>query len=79
MSAKHFFTFLAGAAAGAAIAWLATSEKGQETVAELKEKATDGINQLGNTLGDFKEKAKATAKAAVETVEEAVMQKQQQK
>ncbi len=76
MSAKHFFSFLAGAAAGAAVAWLFTSEKGQETVAEIKEKAADGIEQLGKAFEDFKEKAKASAKAAVETVEEVVKKQQ---
>lgn len=76
MSAKNFFSFLAGAAAGAALAWLFTSEKGQETVAEIKEKAADGIEQLGNAFEDFKEKAKASAKAAVETVEEVVKKQQ---
>ena len=74
MSANNFFSFLAGAAAGAAVAWLLTSEKGQETVAEIKEKAADGFEQLGNACEDSKEKAKAAARAAVETVEEAVKQ-----
>jgi len=74
MSANNFFSFLAGAAAGAAVAWLLTSEKGQETVAEIKEKAADGFEQLGNAFEDIKEKAKASARAAVETVEEAVKQ-----
>jgi gas vesicle protein len=74
MSANNFFSFLAGAAAGAAVAWLLTSEKGQETVAEIKEKAADGFEQLGNAFEDIKDKAKASARAAVETVEEAVKQ-----
>jgi gas vesicle protein len=76
MSANNFFSFLAGAAAGAAVAWLLTSEKGQETVAELKDKAAAGMDQLGNAFEEFKDKAKASAKAAVETVEEAVKQQQ---
>jgi gas vesicle protein len=76
MSANNFFSFLAGAAAGAAVAWLFTSEKGQETVAELKEKAAAGMDELGNAFEEIKGKAKASAKAAVETVEEAVKQKQ---
>ena len=75
MSARHFFTFLVGAAAGAAVAWMVSSEKGKETVAEIKEKATEGFDQLGNALGELKEKAKASAKAAVETAEEAIKQK----
>ena len=64
MSANNFFSFLAGAAAGAAVAWLLTSEKGQETVAEIKEKAADGFEQLGNAFEDIKDKAKASARAA---------------
>ena len=76
MSANNFFSFLVGAAAGAAVAWLFTSEKGQETVAELKEKAAAGMDELGNAFEEIKCKAKASAKAAVETVEEAVKQKQ---
>lgn len=76
MSASKFFSFLVGAAAGAAAAWLFTSEKGKETVADIKEKATAGFDQLENAMEDFKDKAKATAKAAVETIEEAVEKKQ---
>lgn len=72
MSANHFFSFLAGAAAGAAVAWLLTSEKGQETVAEFKEKAAAGLDQLGNAVEDFKAQAEAKARAAVDTVEEAI-------
>lgn len=75
MSANHFFSFLVGAAAGAAVAWLLTSEKGQETAAELKSKAAAGLDQLENAVEDFKAKAEATAKAAVDTVEEAVGKK----
>ena len=72
MSANHFFSFLVGAAAGATVAWLLTSEKGQETVAEIKEKASAGLDQLENAVDDFKPKAGAKAKAAVESVEEAL-------
>ena len=75
MSSNHFFSFIVGAAAGAAVAWLLTSEKGQETAAELKEKASAGLDQLGNAVEDFKAKAEAKARAAVETVEEAVGRK----
>ena len=76
MSANHFFSFLAGAAAGAAVAWLLTSEQGKETAAELKEKAVEGLNQLENAVEDFKAQAGAKAKAAMETVEEALGNKQ---
>ena len=74
MSANHFFSFLAGAAAGAAVAWLLSSEKGQETLTEIKDKASAGVDELGDTFEDLKDKAKATAKAAVETVEDAIKQ-----
>lgn len=76
MSANRFFSFLLGAAAGAAAAWFFTTEKGQETVAEIKEKAAAGFDQLGNAVEDLKDKAKATARAAVETLED-VVEKQQ--
>jgi len=76
MSASKFFSFLVGAAAGAAAAWWLASDKGQETVAELKEKAAAGFDQLGNAVDDLKQKAKASAKAAVESLEEVVEKKQ---
>jgi gas vesicle protein len=76
MSAGKFFSVLVGAAAGAAAAWWLHSEKGQETVADIKEKAAAGFDQLGNAVEDLKVKAKASAKAAVETLEEAVEKKQ---
>ena len=72
MSANNFFTFLAGAAAGAAVAWLLSSEKGRETAENIKRRAAEGLDQLENAVEDIKAKAEATAKAAAETVEEAV-------
>lgn len=76
MSANNFFTFLAGAAAGAAVAWLLSSEKGKQTVDDLKRKAAEGLGELENTVEDIKLKAEATAKAAADTVKEAVGAKQ---
>lgn len=75
MSSNNFFTFLVGAAAGAAVAWMLTSEKGKETAEELRRKAAEGLGELENKVEDLKAKAEATAKAAVETVEEAVGKK----
>ena len=75
MSANHFFSFLMGAAAGAAVAWLLTSEQGKETAAELKAKASAGLDQLENAVEDFKAKAEQKAKAAAETVEEVIGKK----
>ena len=72
MSTNHFFTFLAGAATGAAVAWLLSSEKGRETTENIRRRAAEGLDQLENAVEDFKAKASAAAKAAVETVEEAV-------
>lgn len=70
MSTKGFFAFLAGAAAGAAAIWLTKTEEGREKVDQIKKKAASGLNELENAVEDFKDKAEATAKAAVETVEE---------
>ena len=72
MSANNFFTFLAGAATGAAVAWLLTSEKGKQTAEELKRRAAEDLGELENTVEDLKFKAEGAAKAAAQTVKEAV-------
>jgi ElaB/YqjD/DUF883 family membrane-anchored ribosome-binding protein len=72
MSTKGFLAFLAGAAAGAAAIWLAKTDEGRETIDQLKKKAASGLDELENAVENFKDKAEATAKAAVETVEEKV-------
>ena len=72
MSGNKFFSFLFGAAAGAAVAWLLSSEKGKQTAEDLKRRAAEGLGDLENAVEDLKVKAEATARAAAETVEEAV-------
>jgi ElaB/YqjD/DUF883 family membrane-anchored ribosome-binding protein len=72
MSTKGFLAFLAGAAAGAAAIWLAKTDEGREKIDQLKKKAASGLDELENAVENFKDKAEATAKAAVETVEEKV-------
>lgn len=73
MSTKGFLAFLAGAAAGAAAIWLAKTDEGREKIDQLKKKAASGLDELENAVENFKDKAEATAKAAVETVEEKVV------
>lgn len=70
MSAKGLFAFIAGAAAGAAAIWLLNTEEGREKVDEIKKKAAAGLEEIENKMEDLKGKAEATAKAAVDTVEE---------
>lgn len=70
MNAKGLFSFIAGAAAGAAVIWLLKTEEGQQKAEEIKQKAAAGLDGLENAVGDLKNKAEATAKAAVEAVEE---------
>ena len=72
MSSNNFFTFIVGAATGAAVAWLLSSEKGKQTTEDIKRRAAEGLGELENAVEDIKAKAEATAKAAAETVEEAV-------
>ena len=72
MSSNNFFTFIVGAATGAAVDWLLSSEKGKQTTEDLKRRAAEGLGELENAVEDIKAKAEATAKAAAETVEEAV-------
>ncbi len=45
---KNLLTFLFGAAIGAAITWLFTSEDGKKIVAETKEKAKQWKDELGD-------------------------------
>lgn len=70
MSAKGLFAFIAGAAAGAAAIWLLNTDEGREKVEEIKKKAAAGLEEIENKMEDLKGKAEATAKAAVDTVEE---------
>jgi hypothetical protein len=70
MSAKGLFAFIAGAAAGAAAIWLLKTDEGREKAEEIKKKAASGLEELENAVENLKDKAEATAKAAVETVEE---------
>ena len=70
MSAKGLFAFIAGAAAGAAAIWLLKTDEGREKAEEIKKKAAAGLEELENAGENLKDKAEATAKAAVETVEE---------
>lgn len=70
MSTKGFLAFIAGVAAGAAAIWLTKTDEGREKVDEIKKKAAEGLEELENKVEDLKGKAEATAKAAVETVEE---------
>ena len=54
------------------MAWLLSSEKGKETAENLKRRAAEGLDCLENKVEDIKAKAEATARAAAETVKEAV-------
>ena len=60
MSAKGLFSFLAGAAIGAAAIWLATTDEGRAKVDEFKKKASEGIdsvkNKVSEKLDDLEEK-----------------------
>ena len=67
---KKLIAFLAGAAVGAAAIWLTTTEEGKAKVEEIKKKAAEGLDSLEATVGDLKDKAEASVKAAVDTVEE---------
>ena len=70
MSVKSLFSFLAGAAAGAAAIWLLTTEEGREKTEEIKKKAAEGIEELENAVENLKNKAEAGAKAAAKKVED---------
>lgn len=71
MSAKHLFTFLAGAVAGAAAVCFLTSEKGKETVENFRREAGARLDELENAVEDVKAKAGAVVRAAADTVKEA--------
>ena len=50
-----FFTFLAGALAGAALFQLAKSEKGQEVIRQGKSAVLDGLDKVEEALKQKKE------------------------
>ncbi len=47
---KNLLTFLFGAAVGAAVAWLFTSEEGKKIVAETKDKAKQWTGEMKEKL-----------------------------
>ena len=62
------FTFLAGAAIGAAVAvWLLNTEKGKEFLGKAADWADKALDKAGEVAGAAKEKASDVAKAAKET------------
>lgn len=46
MSIKGLFTFIAGAAAGAAAIWLMTTDEGRAKTEEIKKKAAEGFESI---------------------------------
>ena len=50
---KNLLTFLFGAAIGAAVAWLFTSEDGKKIVAETKEKVREAVVDLLKACGCY--------------------------
>ena len=72
MSVKSLFSFIAGAAAGAAVVWLMSTDEGRAKAEEIKKKAAEGLDEIENAIKDFKAKAEAKFKAAEETVAEKV-------
>ena len=70
MSFKSTFSFIIGAAAGAAAVWLLTSEKGREKTSEFRQKAAEGFDTVKNKAKEVK----AEVISAVETIEEKVEQ-----
>jgi len=52
---KSFFAFLAGAAAGAALVFLAKTEKGEEIIAEGKKAAQKGLEKVEESIEEGKE------------------------
>ncbi len=72
MSAKSFFSFVIGVAAGATAAWFLSTEKGRQTIAEIKGKAalSKQIDEIA--AGEFKAKAEAKVRAVADTIEESL-------
>ena len=64
MAKGNFFSFLAGAVAGAALLMFAKSEKGQEVVREGKAAVVDGLDKVEEALK--RKKAEACAEEAEE-------------
>jgi gas vesicle protein len=54
-------TFLFGAAIGAAVTWLFTSEEGKKIVAETKEKAKEWKEELGDKFNSKESDNKQTS------------------
>ena len=65
------FTFLAGAAIGAAVAvWLLNTEKGKEFLGKAADWADKALDKAGEVAGAAKEKAADVAQAAKEKASE---------
>lgn len=58
---KNLLTFLFGAAIGAAVTWLFTSEDGKKIVAETKEKAKQWKDELGDKFNSKESDSKQTS------------------
>ncbi len=58
---KNVLTFLFGAAIGAAVTWLFTSEDGKKIVAETKEKAKQWKDELGDKFNSKESESKQTS------------------
>jgi gas vesicle protein len=58
---KNLLTFLFGAAIGAAVTWLFTSEEGKKIVAETKEKAKEWKEELGDKFNSKESDNKQTS------------------
>ncbi len=58
---KNLLTFLFGAAIGAAVTWLFTSEEGKKIVAETKEKAKEWKEELADKFNSKESDNKQTS------------------
>ena len=58
---KNLLTFLFGAAIGATVAWLFTSEDGKKIVAETKKKAKNLKDEVINIMSDSSSNTNKTA------------------